>query len=184
MRGYCDGACRGGNPGQCSCAFAVDIDGHWYEHSRYLGPEKHTNNYAEYQGLLDLLKWAESEKVFGLEIFCDSELVINQVTGKWGVHREELVNLCGLAVALKVRGNHTITWVRGHNGDAGNELVDKLCNECLDKSLAELKVEPDTVEDKASAAYHERTGKQWYWLNNTQRRKEIERYIEEHESIT
>ena len=43
------------------------------------------------------------------------------------------------------------------------------------KSTAELNVELD-----AAAAYHERTGRQWHWLSNTQQRNEIERYINEH----
>lgn len=37
------------------------------------------------------------------------------------------------------------------------------------------------LEFEASKAYHERTGKQWRWLSNTQRRNEIEKYQEEHQ---
>ena len=138
-RAYTDGACRGGNPGETSAAFAVDIDGLWYTHKRYLGPEPHTNNFAEYQGVIDLLKWAEAEKKQGLDIHCDSQLIVKQINGEWAVKHEEIKPLHALATALKIRGNHTLTWVRGHNGDEGNELVDRLCNEALDEEFERRK---------------------------------------------
>jgi ribonuclease HI len=28
---------------------------------------------------------------------------------------------------------HELLWIRGHNGNAGNELCDKLCQEILDE---------------------------------------------------
>jgi ribonuclease HI len=109
--------------------------------SRYLGPELHTNNYAEYQGLLDLLKTAEEQKIIGLDIHCDSQLVVKQVRGEWAVKHKELQPLRDLALALIVRGHHNLEWIRGH-GQAeleedriGNTYVDKLCNEILDKEL-------------------------------------------------
>ena len=44
------------------------------------------------------------------------------------------------------------------------------------RKRAELNVELD-----AMASYHERTGRQFHWLNPVQQRKEIERYMEEHD---
>jgi ribonuclease HI len=142
MRGYCDGACRVSNPGQCSAAFVV---GGMHMQARYLGPELHTNNYAEYQGLLDLLKWAEEYRVTGLDIHCDSQLVVKQVRGEWAVKHKELQPLHDLAQALIIRGRHNLCWIRGHEqaeleeDRIGNTLVDKLCNEVLDKELGEKK---------------------------------------------
>jgi ribonuclease HI len=143
MRGYCDGACRVSNPGQCSAAFVVydSFNGVVWEARRYLGPELHTNNYAEYQGLLDLLKWAEAAKVTGLDIHCDSQLVVKQVRGEWAVKHKELQPFHDLAQALIVRGRHILLWIRGHEqaeleeDRIGNTYVDKLCNEILDKEL-------------------------------------------------
>ena len=57
IEAFCDGACRGGNPGFCSCAYAIyfggklDTFGSWY-----LGPERKTNNHAEYAALIHLLE--------------------------------------------------------------------------------------------------------------------------------
>lgn len=154
---YCDGACRGGNPGECACAFAVDLQGHWYTHARYLGPELHTNNFAEYQGLLDLLKWA-NEAVTGLDIYCDSQLVVKQVSGEWGVKHEELRPLRDLAYALLIRGRHKLHWIRGHEqaereeDRIGNTLVDKLCNLALDEELGIRKKRNEVLNEKLQRA--------------------------------
>lgn len=143
MRAYTDGACRVSNPGICSCAFAVYTEGidndPVYSEAKYLGPELHTNNYAEYQGLLLLLRWLEKNSIRGIQIFCDSKLVVNQVMGAWGVNSEELKPFYLEAYSLRVRGHHVLHHIKGHSGDPGNEFVDRLCNEVLDKELGEKK---------------------------------------------
>jgi ribonuclease HI len=116
-----------------------------YTSARYLGPELHTNNYAEYQGLLDLLKAAEEQKITGLEINCDSQLVVKQVNGEWEVKHKELQPFRDLAFALITRGGHSLYWIRGHEqairleDRIGNTYVDQLCNEVLDEKLGTTK---------------------------------------------
>ena len=131
---FTDGACRVSNPGFCSCAFAVYQDDKGiHSSSRYLGPELHSNNWAEFEGLLDLLRWAAVNGVAGLEIFCDSKLVVHTSTGLWTLKEPSLKPLCTLAYAMLVRGNHTLQHIKGHSGNPGNEYVDLLCNQVLDK---------------------------------------------------
>lgn len=135
MKAYTDGACRCGNPGETSAAFAVFYPGGeiLQSHARYLGPELHTNNYAEYMGMLDLLRWAMLNGPYtNLDIFCDSKLVVEQVKGNWKVNEPSLAPFQREAHALFIRGGHTLTHIRGHQGDPGNEYVDRLCNEVLD----------------------------------------------------
>lgn len=141
MIAYTDGACRVSNPGVCSCAFALlSDDGQiTVSSSRYLGPELHTNNYAEYKGLIDCLYWLNDNAYYNVTIRCDSQLVVKQVGGEWGVKHEELKPLHALAYALLIRNGHRLEWVRGHNGDPGNELVDRLCNEILDREIGPKK---------------------------------------------
>ena len=133
LNAFCDGACRVSNPGETSCAFVV-FEGEkliaW--ESRYLGPELHSNNHAEYQGLLSLLRWAAVNKIYNLNIYCDSQLVVNQVNDVWDVNSAELMPLWRIAYALKVRGRHTLTHIKGHAGNEGNELADWFCNKILD----------------------------------------------------
>ena len=138
MRAYCDGACRGGNPGDTSCAWAIfSDDGHLGpDAARYLGPELHSNNYAEFQGLLDLLKFAFTHSEKNLEIYCDSKLVVNTVNQSWQLKEPSLMPLRDQAITLLIIGSHTLEHVHGHSGNPGNEHVDRLCNEVLDKEEA------------------------------------------------
>ena len=151
---YTDGACRGGNPGQCSCAFVV-MQGLTliFDHSRYLGPELHTNNYAEYQGLLDLLSWANLHKVRNLEIYSDSSLIVNQVRGRWKVNKEDLKPLCHTATALFIRGGHTLHLIKGHDGNVGNEHADRLCNRILDMTEKAPKVQTLSIMSSPQTEY-------------------------------
>jgi len=91
-----------------------------------------SNNQAEYQGLLDALRWAEVNQK-ALEIKCDSKLVVNQVSGVWGVKHTELLPLVAEAFKLLHTTDSSIAWVRGHSGNVGNEAVDTFLNETLDK---------------------------------------------------
>lgn len=135
LEAYTDGACRGGNPGFCSCAFAVfNEDGSLFtSEGRYLGDYPQTNNYAEYQGLLDVLFWSYRTCRGPLHIYCDSMLVVQQVNGEWNINNPALLELRSTAYAMLVSGGHKLTHIKGHSGNLGNELVDQICNEVLDK---------------------------------------------------
>lgn len=72
------------------------------------------------------------------EIFTDSEFWINVIT-KWAPDWEakgwkkkggEIKNLdiVKRVYPLYTRSNATLTWVRGHEGDEGNELADEWAN--------------------------------------------------------
>lgn len=145
---YCDGGSRG-NPGPSACAFAVYVGGELvHSASKFLGIDK-TNNHAEYMGMIELLKWLHGlhlptteetvwrQKVRRVLIYCDSELVINQVSGLWDCNKEDLKPLCTYAQGLKIRGGHTLMHCDGHSGIEGNELADALVNKELD--AAEIK---------------------------------------------
>ncbi len=87
---YIDGASRG-NPGQASfgVAFCNDRGEVFKTYSEAIG--KATNNQAEYQGLIFAMKKAKAlfgkDKVKGMaiEIRSDSELLVNQMTGKYKI---------------------------------------------------------------------------------------------------
>lgn len=145
LRAYCDGASRIHKGSPAACAFAVFKDGQIVQsYAEHLGQK--TNNFAEYMGLIRLLDWLSFENLNGADIYCDSQLVVNQVNGEWQVKHDELKPLNAKAKYLKNTGMHHLYWVRGHNGEEGNELVDKFCNEILDKeadgSLQKLEAVP------------------------------------------
>jgi ribonuclease HI len=133
-KAYTDGACRGGNPGFTSCAWVIytgedkEVVG-----GKYLGPERRTNNYAEYQGLISLLEYLYVESIRNVIIHCDSELVVNQTLGNWAINQDDLRGFAAKAYGLLTQGCHVLKHIKGHNGDKGNERADQICNTILDQ---------------------------------------------------
>ena len=147
---YTDGACKVSNPGVCSCAF-VTYDGvaddkgnlnegaiETFSHGRYLG-FPHSNNYAEYHGVIMLLEWARDCGYSGLEIWCDSQLVVRQVACEWAIKHEYLKPLVAKVFSLLHETGSTLKWLKGHAGKRGNERADEICNEILAPELEKLK---------------------------------------------
>ncbi len=89
---YTDGGSRG-NPGESACAFAIcKMDGTVVEKSgSYIGIA--TNNQAEYYGFLRGLERARDLGIDKVTLHSDSELVVNQMTGKYKVKNQELAPL-------------------------------------------------------------------------------------------
>src|ERR1700747_1313321 len=81
---HCDGGSRG-NPGPAGFGAVIeDPQGRGVARlSEYLG--KQTNNYAEYSGLLAVLKWANENGTRRLRVISDSELMVNQMKGRYKV---------------------------------------------------------------------------------------------------
>jgi ribonuclease HI len=133
IEAYVDGACRGGNPGFCSCAYAIYFNGKLDTFgSLYLGPERKTNNHAEYMALITLLEILFHNNIRNVTIHSDSKLVVNQVLHNWECNGD-LRPLMSKAYGLYMNGGHILRHVKGHEGNEGNEFVDKLCNEILDE---------------------------------------------------
>lgn len=82
---YTDGASRG-NPGPCAFGFQVFTMEKKLIHEKesYLEPHN-TNNFAEYQGVLQALKMAEKKKIKHLTLYSDSQLLIRQLNGHYKV---------------------------------------------------------------------------------------------------
>ena len=130
---YTDGACRGGNPGFTSCAWVMYVNGKEDSHgARYLGPERHTNNYAEYQGLITLLEIFYANSIRNVVIHCESELVVNQTLGNWQINQDDLRGFAAKCYGLLTQGCHVLKHIKGHDGNKGNERADELCNAALD----------------------------------------------------
>lgn len=105
--------------------------------AKYLGPEFHTNNYAEYQGLILLLEFLYKQHTHNVIIHSDSELVVNQTLGKWEINQPDLKVLATKCYGLLVQGCHVLKHIKGHAGHKGNERADELCNAILDIHMEE-----------------------------------------------
>jgi ribonuclease HI len=89
---YSDGASIG-NPGQAGCGMLlIDETGEvLLEDYRYLG--RTTNNVAEYEGAILALKRARELGAREVELRVDSELIANQIMGRYKVKSTRLAHL-------------------------------------------------------------------------------------------
>ena len=129
---YFDGASRS-NPGPASYGGVFYKDGkELYTYKKYIGTT--TNNVAEYKALISGLLMAKEKGIKDLEVYGDSKLVIEQVTGHWKVKSRSLVTfhreICAL---LLERPFETISFQ--HIYRKHNKRADELANEALDDAL-------------------------------------------------
>ncbi len=85
---FCDGASRS-NPGDASIGVSISLDGkEIHTISREIGIA--TNNEAEYQALIDGLNYCIENSINEVDVFLDSELVIEQVKKNYKVKAHNL----------------------------------------------------------------------------------------------
>ncbi|WP_323674832.1 ribonuclease HI [Halorubellus sp. PRR65] len=126
---YFDGACRG-NPGPASVGWViVTDDGIVAEGSDIIG--RATNNQAEYEALVAVLDAARDYGYDEVQIRGDSELIVKQVTGEYGVNdpdlREYRVTVHELLGAFD-------DWSISHVPREINDRADELANDALDNA--------------------------------------------------
>ena len=125
-----DGGARG-NPGPAAYGYVLEAeDGTVLDaHGETIGTA--TNNVAEYRGLVAGLEKAVELGVTELDVVSDSELLVNQMLGRYRVKNEALRELSLDAAALARRiGRVNYRAVRREH----NDLADRLVNEALDSA--------------------------------------------------
>lgn len=130
LRIEADGGSRG-NPGPAGYGAVVkdpktgDV---LAERAGWLGEA--TNNVAEYSGLIAGLKAAaEINPDAFLEIWMDSKLVVEQMSGNWKIKHEHLRALAMEANALIDRSKVKFEWMPRHE----NSTADALANKAMDE---------------------------------------------------
>jgi len=128
---HCDGGSRG-NPGPAGYGAVVeDPEGRVVAQlSEFLG--KQTNNFAEYSGLLAVLKWANEHGVTQLKVVSDSELMVNQMKGRYKVGSPTLRPLWEEA---KREAARIAKFQMAHTLRGGNKDADRLANEAMDRGM-------------------------------------------------
>ena len=127
---FCDGACSPTNPGGYACwAWLALTQG--VAIAQGYGCLGHgagqTNNVSEYEAVLRAMRWAYRwMRDAEITIQTDSQLVVNQVNGKWDCNAEHLQPLCEKArKGLKLLGAQII-WIpreKNRRADALSELA-------------------------------------------------------------
>lgn len=128
---YTDGASRG-NPGPSSYGFVIlDKGGKViYEEGKYIGIT--TNNVAEYTAVLEAIKHVKDQfgsRVSGVELFVDSKLVAQQLTGKYKI---KAAHLKPIIEKIKVLSIEVGGVIYSHLPRSQNSLSDELANQALD----------------------------------------------------
>jgi ribonuclease HI len=135
---YTDGACRG-NPGQGGWGALIQYEG--TEKEVYGGVTETTNNQMELSAAIQGLKALKEQ--CNVDLFTDSKYVMDGIT-KW-IHnwkknnwktaaKKEVKNKELWQQLDQLIEHHEVQWhwVKGHSGDAGNEIADLLANKGID----------------------------------------------------
>lgn len=128
---YTDGASRG-NPGLAAYGFTVS-DGNGkllHEEGEYIG--KTTNNVAEYTAVLRALEWVKKklgDKQYQVNLFADSKLVAEQLSGRFKIKSPHLKPIIE---QIKILGMELGGVIYAHIPREKNTEADKLANRALD----------------------------------------------------
>jgi broad specificity phosphatase PhoE/ribonuclease HI len=105
-----------------------------------------TNNVAEYRGLIAGLEEAAKLGATEVDVFMDSKLVVEQMSGRWKVKHPDMAPLHQQATALSNRFNHiTYAWIPR----AKNSHADRLANEAMD-AAAEIETPAETPKESTT----------------------------------
>ena len=137
LRLFTDGAARG-NPGPAGLGLVIeDADGmRLWGGCRYIGTA--TNNRAEYLALIEGLRKAAEWTPDRLEVYLDSQLVVEQLAGRYRVKNADLRPLHDEALAL-LSGFRDSAVV--HVPREKNRGADALANRAIDDYEKERKAE-------------------------------------------
>ena len=125
---YCDGASRS-NPGDASIGISILLDGkEVHTISKKIGIA--TNNEAEYQALIDGLNYCVDNSIKEIQVFLDSNLVVEQVNKNFKVKAGNLKVLNSKVDDLIQEFNFIEI---SHVYREENKRADQLANMALDK---------------------------------------------------
>lgn len=126
---HTDGGARG-NPGPAGIGVVLEYEGKKLTFKKYIGPA--TNNQAEYQAVILGLQVAKEIGAVEVDVFLDSELVQQQLSGRYKVKNAELgvlfVKAWNLSMAFK-----KVKYTHIYRED--NKLADKLVNQAIDEAV-------------------------------------------------
>ena len=148
---YTDGACKG-NPGPGGWGVLLKSGG--TEKELFGGEAVTTNNRMEMQAVIEAL--GALKRPCAVTLHVDSQYVLKGITEwlpgwkarGWRTAAKQPVKNVDLwqkLDALVAGGGHRIDWrwVRGHNGDPGNERADELANKAHQAATQDMTFERD-----------------------------------------
>jgi probable phosphoglycerate mutase len=129
---FTDGGSRG-NPGHsaCACVFLNHENQEIATFAQYLGIQ--TNNEAEYQGVILALDQVRtvSPTATTLHFYLDSQLVVEQLSGRWRIKHHPLAALASLCYQKIAAFEPVTTAIFTHIPREQNARADDLVNQKL-----------------------------------------------------
>lgn len=129
-----DGGSRG-NPGVAGSGTVVysENKAEVLKEIAYVVGTKATNNVAEYRGLLEGLKAARELGATSVDVYMDSKLVVEQMSGRWKIKHPDMKVLALEAkeIASEI-GSVSYTWIPREK----NKRADALSNVAMDAAAA------------------------------------------------
>jgi phosphoribosylglycinamide formyltransferase-1 len=125
---YTDGGSRG-NPGPAGAGIVLSDpkESVLVAKGFYLG--HHTNNVAEYTGVIKALEAAQKLSARTIGLFCDSELLVKQINGQYKVRSANIKPLYEQAIALLGQFDQ---WQVTHVYREDNKHADAMANQAMD----------------------------------------------------
>lgn len=135
---FFDGASKNNPRGPAGCGFRIVRGGssprngdELVEGSCFAGANRSSNE-MEYEGLIEGLVWATRLKLNMLTICGDSELIINQLTGRYSIKNHRLKALHARVTDLLQQGDAESTHISfKHIPREENQLADLLANRAI-----------------------------------------------------
>ena len=140
IRIHCDGLCEPNPGGLATYGFVIEEqeEASWREIHRGKGiaarGQGATNNVAEYTSAIRALRWVANEHRTGASVtlYSDSQLLVNQLSGRWRVKSPQIRPLWSEARELLDRfAASRVIWVPREQ----NELADSLSEEIYVSTL-------------------------------------------------
>lgn len=157
-----DGMCQPVNPGGVACyGFTIQEkrNNRFYQIYEEGGiafepfSKESSNNVAEYIALIKLLEWllAQGYSKFSVFIQGDSQLIINQLSGKYKVKSEKLkIYFEKTKILIKKFENLQIEWITREKNNDADGLANKAYTDFIDNNYALLynKLKPYFATDQ------------------------------------
>jgi ribonuclease HI len=147
---FTDGGNRGGNPGRAAWGWVLYKHGVEIARDGNYNAYPRTNNWAEYTAVIRLLEWWHEAKAFGhygLMIHSDSELIVNQLNGRFAVS-DTMRPLWSEAQSLLLATNAGIKWIPR----ALNTVADSIVNQYEDLHEQVLGIQKKKRKKKNASA--------------------------------
>ena len=127
------------NPGHGGCGAVICLNEKDHSFSEYLG-ENVTNNQAEYRGLILGLEKALEMGIKHLNVYGDSQLVINQVTGEYNCRNTGLIPLQRKAQELSNKFNACyFQWIPREKNSKADEAATKAIKSVVKESVIDIR---------------------------------------------